>query len=65
MHGLGEFFDELFEAVYFQGGAHDDEQVGFPAEISGFDAADVVAERVRFVIEYDTGSEGADFEGTG
>lgn len=65
MHGFGELFDELFEAVYFEGCAHDDEQVGFPAEIGGFDAADVVAERVRFVIEYDTRSKGADFEGTG
>ena len=45
-----EFLDELLEPVDFEGGAHDDEQVRFLGEIGGLDAANIIPERMRFVV---------------
>lgn len=64
MDSSREVFDELFEPVDFEGGAHDDKHVRFACNVCGLDGADVVSQGVRLVVEDNGRAEGADFEGT-
>lgn len=59
MYGFCKIFYQLLEAMDLEGGAHDDEHVGFAGDISRLNSADVIAERVGFIIKNDCRAEGA------
>lgn len=64
MDRLGKFFHELLESVNFEQCTHDDEHLWLSRDIRALHDTNIVAERMRLVIQYDCWSERTNTENT-
>ena len=52
MNSLCKLLDEVFEAMHLERGAHDEQKVGLAGNIIHLQLANLVAKRVRFVVQH-------------
>ena len=61
---LCKLLHKLLQPVHLEGGTHDDQKVGSFPHVHGLYLTDLIAKRVRFVVQYNSRPKRSDLQGT-